>query len=80
MPTLVDGTHADADSYEWLMECLARHLLKHPLDKRREFLATWDIKAPDLVADLRASMTACHEAKKRASENAAPDLTKPVNK
>ena len=75
MPRLIDGTEVSAESYEWLMECLARYLLKQPLDQRREFLAVSHKKAPDLVGDLRASMTAIHDAKKRASNSAPPKVT-----
>ena len=63
---LIDGREVDSSSPEWLLETLARHLLKQPLDKRRDFLDSWDKKAPDLVGDLRASMSACHAAAKKS--------------
>lgn len=36
---LHDGRRVPSDSHEWKLECLARHLMRLPLDKRRAWLA-----------------------------------------
>lgn len=63
--TLHDGRVVGSWSREWLIECEAMHLLRMPLQKRREALAARDqkrgVKATD---ELRAVMRSIHECKK----------------
>lgn len=65
MVKLHDGTEVSSWSREWMLECEARHLLKMPLNLRREALAARDkqrgVKATD---DLRKVMSALHSARK----------------
>lgn len=59
--TLHDGRQVPSYSREWLLECLARRLLAHRLDYRREWLARMEPKGDKAGADeLRAVLSAVH--------------------
>lgn len=60
---LLDGTEVASDSREWRDECLARRLLRLPLDERRAWLADWEQRhGPEAGRQLREAMRAVHEA------------------
>jgi len=65
MPTLRDGRQVDSASPEWARECLARWVLSMPLQKRREWLADFELKNKEGGQELRQLMVDLHADKKR---------------
>jgi hypothetical protein len=60
--TLINGREVASDSREWLLETLARHILRRPLDVRRQWLADMERKGDKAGADeLREAMRTVHE-------------------
>jgi hypothetical protein len=49
--TLADGRKVDTMSREWLLETLARELLRRPLAQRREWLSRMEQKGDKAGAD-----------------------------
>lgn len=68
MPHLIDGREVASSSPEWLIECLAKHVLAiKPLARRQAWLADYAKgKAASALQDLQNSMAAVHAAKKKA--------------
>lgn len=67
MPTarLHDGREVDTSSAEWRLETLARWVLElKPLDHRREWLAEFDKKHPQMAPELRERVRAIFQARK----------------
>jgi hypothetical protein len=60
--TLCDGREVASDSREWLLETLAKHVLRRPLDVRRQWLADMERKGDVAGAnELRDAMRRVHE-------------------
>lgn len=66
MPVLIDGRDVASTSAEWQMECLARWVLQlKPLQRRRDWLDDVQKRDPELAIELRDTMTAVHDARKK---------------
>lgn len=66
MVTLVTGKTVSSISEEWRLECEARHLLKMPLEQRREALSVREVKrGKEAIDKLRKAMIEVHEASRK---------------
>ena len=64
MKTLHDGRQVSSDSPEWLLECLARHVLAQ---RSRKAMEEWLERCKFDTGELRARMNAIRESRKHAT-------------
>jgi hypothetical protein len=70
--TLHDGRVVASDSADWLWECLARTVLRMPLDHRREWISDFAERNGEELADkLRDLLKKLHAARTGAARKIA---------
>jgi hypothetical protein len=75
--TLIDGRTVPSDSEAWKLECLARELLRRPLEARQAWLADFDQRhknRPSAAEQVRAAVIAVHHHQRAARIEAGHQL------
>lgn len=62
---LIDGREVSTWSAEWRLECLARHVLRHPFGFRRPWLDDFERRNGKPITDeLKSTMNTIHGAQR----------------